>query len=409
MVRRWINMTAKIFKIGIFIPLVLFLAFLTDTLGRFASIDRICNSGIEAVFRFRPPDAPFEANKKFERADCMGDLIFCPLHEAALTLRKEKFCTDDFGYRITPKEMQTDLPIIFAGSSLIVGVGVSDNQTIPAKLGSLLGGNIYNAGQSYWQRNDRPVILPLFHIDPERIVDIAKRLNIQKGLVILEMPEEARFPYFYDSEISSVFNKSKLALSDFLLAQNLGKEEGYLEGFLRASPLRRLARKEQGKILQALDIPNPLEEKVALKKLKDGKPFLFNWRSVNYWGKYREEDRIRTFAFIKNFRAVLSAKGLSLAVVFLPSKYSVYAECLSDYDPSAYKESPTYLEQLEKDLKAQNIKTLNLTTKLQDKAKEELQNHNYLFYPDDTHLTEQGIDFVSGEIALWLKAGKTGS
>lgn len=402
-------MTGKIFKIGIFIPVVLFLAFLADTLGRFASIDRMCNSGIEAVFRFRPPDAPFETNKTFERADCSGDLVFCPLHESAMTLRKEKFCTDDFGYRITPKEMQKDLPIIFAGSSLVVGVGVSDNETIPAKLGSLIGGNIYNAGQSYWQRNDRPVILPLFHIDPDRIVGIAKRLNIKNGLVILEMPEEARFPYFYDSEISSPINKSKLEFSNFLLAQNLGKQEGYLEGFLRASPLRRLARKEQGRVLQALDIPNPLEDKVALKKLKDDKPFLFNWRSVRYWGKYREEDKIRTVEFIKNFRDVLAKNGLSLAVLFMPSKYTVYAECLSDFDPSTYKESPTYLEQLEKELKAQNINTLNLTSKLQDKAKAELQNHNYLFYPDDTHLTGRGIDFVAGEIASWLKAGNSGS
>lgn len=405
-----VNLDGKrnIFQIGIFIPLLLFLAFVSDTFYRFTSIDQLCNSGIEAVYRFRQPDTPFEANKKFERDNCYGDLVYCAAHKVALTLRHEKFSCDEFGYR-TDGEKQNYLPIIFAGSSLTAGVGVSDDETIPAKLGAFLGGNIYNAGQTYWQRNDRPVLLPLFHIDPERMLKIADRLQMKKGLVILEMPEEASLPYFYESELRSPVNKAKQMLSDTFIACGMGKQEGYLEGLLRASPLRRMAREGQNFILQKLDIPNPLEEKVAVKELKDGKPFLFNWRSIRYYGENRESDKNKTVGYIKKFRDTLSNKGFDLAVVFLPSKYSVYADSLKDYDRSVYQESPTYLEQLEKEFRGQKIKTLNLTNKLKEKAKSELSSHSYLFFPDDTHLTQKGIDFVAAEIAIWLKENKSGA
>ena len=402
---------ANILQTGIFIPILLFLAFSADSFYRFTSIDKICSSGIEAVYRFRQPDTPFEADKKFKRNNCYGDLVYCPAHKKALTFRQETFTVDEFGYRTSTGEKI--LPIIFAGSSLTVGVGVSDDRTVPAQLGKLLGGRIYNAGQTYWQRNDRPVLLPLFHIDAQRILKIAKRLNIENGLIILEMPEEASLPYFYESELANPINKGKQLLAELLISLNLGKEEGYLEGFMRASPLRRIAREAQNNLLEKLDIPNPLEEKVAIKKLSDGKPILFNWRSIRYYGENRESDKKKTIAYLKKFRDLLSKKGFDLAVVFLPSKYSVYADSLKDFNASDYKESPTYLERLEKELNAVNIKTLNLTDGLREKSKVELNNHKYLFFPDDTHLTQYGIDFVAGEIADWLEKRqvriKTGS
>lgn len=240
------------------------------------------------------------------------------------------------------------------------------------------------------------------------MLKIARRLNIEKGLIILEMPEEASLPYFYQSELRNPINKGKLVLADFLISLNLGKEEGYLEGFMRAAPLRRMAREVQNNFLQKLDIPNPLQEKVALKKLSDGKPFLFNWRSIRYYGENRESDKNKTVAYLKNFRNVLSKSGFDLAVVFLPSKYTVYAESLSDFNPSTYKESPTYLEQLEKELKSENIQTLNLTARLKEKARSELSLHSYMFFPDDTHLTRSGVKFVADEIAGWLKHNKSG-
>ena len=78
-------------------------------------------------------------------------------------------------------------------------------------------------------------------------------------------------------------------------------------------------------------------------------------------------------------------------LIIIPSKAQVYCEFLSDYD--------CYNFELEKKLSTislfENTKVLDSTNFFRNAAQEKLLSNSFIFFKDDTHLNEEGLNLFS--------------
>jgi len=88
---------------------------------------------------------PFFPDVRYEGA-CYGDLAFLTDLPAFRSPRPQVFTTDGYGYRNTPGSELGPWTVVAFGDSVMAGSGISDGQTLPARLAERLGTVVYNAG-----------------------------------------------------------------------------------------------------------------------------------------------------------------------------------------------------------------------------------------------------------------------
>jgi hypothetical protein len=369
---------------------VLGVALVADGLSRFLSIDGLAIRAWEALSRnaFTEGGVPFEPNRHYVKEHAYGDLAAALNHPTVRQYRREEFTTDAWGYRNPPSSRaSTPAPeVILVGSSFSVGSGVSDPDTLAAQLERSTGKRVYNAA------GGTP--------SPQRILDIAKRLGMRGGLVIVELYESNGFPE-RPSPPPRLHQECVALLGPACLA---------LKGWLRASPLEIWLQKAY-RVLEADGrwLPNALDPSGLPPRLRDGTEMLFSERAPVFCPGIGDEAARSYFRWFRD-----SLPGFRLLVVLVSSKYSVYGD-LSDLppppppapgpadvaDPTRSVAPGTTLcrQRIARAADAEGLPTIDLTEALRRAARQEFPRHTYVYFLDDTHWNRYGIEVAAGIIA----------
>ena len=364
---------------GRVVPRLVLLACLGDVGMRLERVDPWTFRAWEALSAYRSPAAPFEANRRFEKTDSYGDLAALGNMPELRQYRSEVFTTDALGFRNPPGAWSRPPAAIVVGDSFVVGSGVSDDETVTSRLGALLGCPVYNAGG----------IDP----DPDRLLALARKLNLDRGLVIHQFAEDFEMPAA-PSEARRRYQKALAALGP-----EVGSLVGRVRGMLTISPLQiasehALKAWEDGRIL-----PNRYVGRVVRGRLASGDSMLF---LSYFFGKFHQKREVPT-AYWTWLQKELRAGGLELAVVIVPSGYRVYRPFLVEPKPKPGEAVDDYPGRVEDDLRRAGIPALNLTAPLSAAAAKGLQEKQYLYWRDDIHWNVQGTEVAAQAIRDGLR------
>jgi len=354
-------------------PRLVLLACLGDVGMRLPRVDPWTFRGWEALSAYRSPAAPFEASRRYYKADSYGDLAAMGNLPELRQYRPELFTTDALGFR-NPAEAPSRPPTaIVVGDSFAVGSGVSDDETVTSRLSALLGCPVYNAGG----------IDP----DPDRILALARKINLERGLVVHQYAEDFEMPAA-PSEWRRRYQKVLAAMGP-----RVGGLVGRARGMLTVSPLqivceRTLKGLENGRLL-----PNRYVGRVVRGRLANGDSMLF---LGYFFGKFHQKRDVPT-AYWRWLQEELRAGGLELAVVIVPSAYRVYRPFLVEPKP-APEAVDDYPGRVEAELRRAGIPALNLTASLQAAAAKRLPEGAYLYWRDDIHWNAQGTEVAAAAI-----------
>src|SRR6185503_1728426 len=81
-----------------------------------------------------------------------------------------------------------------------------------------------------------------------------------------------------------------------------------------------------------------------------------------------------------------------------PDKYTVYRPLLKD-DESPEGPGPLYLNTVEKALREAGVPVINLVDVFRERARQDYDKHQYLYWRDDVHWNPRGVELAAEEIA----------
>jgi hypothetical protein len=353
-----------------------------DIFARFLPLDNLSFRAWEASTRYHVPCAPFRANVRYENDFSYGDLAAMGNLPQYRQYRREKFSTDGFGFRRnSDRSSAAAYDVLFIGDSLIVGSGVNDEETLPARLEQHLGVGVYNGGGALY-----PPTL-------ESILRLIGRLRRTNGTVLYEYFERENFPrarILLGQSGAQALSECQDWRSRFSV---------FYDGFVQTSPLQILVQKGYKTLQNDWLLPNASRSEVVVGRLRNGEPMLFYPPDIN-------ASRRRGPVDVSGFERLgeeLKKRGWRLVVLLQPTKYTVYRSLLKDDDGPVAADKP-YLDAVEECLRAANISTVNLLRALQQKAVEDYQQGSYIYWLDDTHWNAAGITVAADEI---LKRSET--
>jgi hypothetical protein len=381
---------------GWVLPLALLFALVADGASRFLSLDGLAIRSWEAMSRnaFTEGGVPFEPSRHYDNPHASGDLAASTNQPRFREYRREIFTTDAAGYRNASAFSPAHPPdAIVVGTSFSVGSGVSDDQTLPVRLGMLTGTRIYNAA------GGTP--------SPERIRALARVLGMKKGgSVILEILEPNGFPE----------RPHPVARLHQECVSRLGSTCLRLKGWLRASPLRIVVQRFYHRLEEDdVWLPNAASEGLMpVPRLSNGTAMLFSERGPTSCPDITDEAARDYFRWFRD-----ELPGFQLLVIFVPGKYSVYGE-LSDLPRRPASNAPIApfaqgaraagaepcRERIAAAVHALGIPFVDVTEPLRRAARERLASGEYLYFLDDTHWNGHGIDVAARALAARWRLGQ---
>ena len=365
--------------IGRVVPRLVLLACLGDVGLRLPRVDPWTFRAWEALSAYRSPAAPFEANRRYDKADSYGDLAALGNLPELRQYRSELFTTDALGFRNRGEAWSRPPAAIVVGDSFVVGSGVNDDETVTSRLSALLGCPVYNAGG----------IDP----DPDRLLALARKLKLERGLVVHQFAEDFEMPAA-PSEGRRRYQRALAAMGP-----GVANLVGRVRGMLTVSPLqivceRTLKALEDGRLL-----PNRYAGRVVRGRLANGDSMLF----LHYFfGKFHQKREVPT-AYWTWLQKELRAGGLELAVVIVPSAYRVYRPFLVEPKATPGEAVDDYPARVEDELRRAGIPALNLTASLSAEAATRLPEGAYLYWRDDIHWNAQGTAVAAAAIHEGLR------
>ena len=367
------------------VPRLLAVVCLLDVGLRLTSVDPLTFRAWEAMSRYRPPGAAFEPNRQYRQDRTYGDAAAMGNMPGLRQYRREVFTTDALGFRNAGDLRTHGVAAIMIGDSSAVGSGVSDEETLPARLTALSGCGVYNAGSE----DAKP--------DPDRVLALSQKLGMHRGLVI-HLYSEIR-------ELPTVPPTQKRRM-DHLLALTpdwVSSVAGRIRGIITVSPLRILSERALKALENGRVLPNSYAANVVKAAVNNGDTMLFPVAHVrNFYAKRDVAADYWTW-----LQTSLRNEHLDLLVLLVPSKYWVYRPFLVD-QPMLGDGAGDYLARLERELRAAGIPVLNLAPMFATQAAAHLARHEYLYWLDDTHWNAQGIDLAAAAIhAAWPLAGSS--
>jgi hypothetical protein len=348
---------------------------MVDAALRFTSIDPLTFRAWEAVSRYRPAGAAFEPNRHYRNARSYGDLTAMGNLPALRQYRTEVFTTDALGFRNAAHVVDTRIGAILIGDSFAVGSGVSDDETLSARLGQAWGCAVYNAGSEAWG------------VVPDQILPVLQRLDLAGHPVLRLYSEDSEVPY-----VPTVRGRVFRRLVAEIPAEIRGAA-GRVEGLLTVSPLRILSERALKTFEDDRVLPNSYAGNVVSATLRNGDAMLFRASHVHNFYRSREVDA----EYWTWLRDALWAAGHDLVVVLVPGKYRVYRPFLVDQKPTE-NGAGGYLDRLEAALRAIGVPVLNLTPLLSAQVARHLEHGEYLYWRDDIHWNADGIALAAAAI-----------
>jgi hypothetical protein len=289
-----------------------------------------------------------------------------------VSYRREKFTVDERGYR-NPPLAELKPRVILMGSSFSLGLSLNDDETFAAQLNRRMGPVVYNASK---------VLNPNLSAAP--LIATAREIGLQHGVVLLELLNRAVYGYNAAGEPVGRLAKLQDKAAGFQSLQRRMKDP---------FALGRITAMVNMRIANDVVLPNPERWRYPEEELKDGRHQLFYVDDKAFF--HQPAPVSETIASVKQLRTDLEKAGLRLAVVLVPSGYTVYWPLLRD--ASGEDRGLQYMADLAAGLESIGVPALNCTPLLRDAAKRE-----QVYWPDDAHWTPAGVRVVADATAAFI-------
>ncbi len=327
----------------------------------------------------------FDPCKNIRVRGAYGDLAAMANVRSVRQYHDETLHTDAMGFRDPCDLADAHYAGIVAGDSFVVGVGEPEVDTLPGKLTTLAGAPFYNAG---WNG----VLIP------GGVAYLAGELKIRSGVVVLEVLERTlKTPTPIAEDFPpGVFTSPQAAeqakgASSFLpwltdVQQKLSPST--------PSPLQIISQKIIKKLQNDKLQPNPYWHLAVHETLANGDNMLFLPKDL------RPVDDVDALSaswanYFEWYRNQLRPYNLKLIVLLVPNKYTVYGQWAAPVQADGIR----LLNGVEHRLEAKGIPVVNLTGQFREVAAEQLPEHRYLYWRDDTHWNAEGIALAADR--LW--------
>jgi hypothetical protein len=323
---------------------------------------------------------PFRAGVKIEKPAVCGDLATMANRSDLCAYRPETFETDEWGFRNSKAVWETAVSgagasVVVFGDSFAFGQGVTQEEKPSAQLARVTGRTVYDAAGKF----------ELAHL----------------RWVVDHLPNKPRWVVYFHLERH--FHRAAEAREwDEVIDENnpINKTRIFFDSFKAYNPLKIISARFEKKYFTPGLFPNRYDEGIPHGVLSDGREFLFLKSSVERYGDRRSGQESEEAGYFSQLSASLKERGVKLAVVLIPEKYTVYAPLLAKR-PAGIDEKH-YFEYLQLELEKRGVTALNLVPSLTETAKEGLPSGTYYYWPDDTHWNARGIEHSARAISRIL-------
>jgi hypothetical protein len=365
----------KFIRTGYILPRVLIVLFIVDILFRLVPLSVLGIHTAQGSVRRLPSAAvgPFIPNVDVSFSADYGDLASLANLPKMRVYRSSTFRSDSLGFSNSMPLSGTP-QVILLGDSFLLPSGVPENQTFSSQLAALRGDSIFNAGGA----------TPL-RLGPLR--DLARRLGVRDGYVVYEFLEKHLTeapPLRTESGNSGLQSLPTRVLG----TRRLEEIRLPLYNFFQFSPLQAIVQKLDKSLCNDVFLPNRYAQNVLIRTLQNGDNILFNGadlanakvtgREVFAWANY--------FAWLSE---ELKQDGLTLAVLIVPNKLSVFEPMFSIREDASVNEQN--LRRLQNLMTEGKIPVVNLLDPFRAQAAADLNDHLYIYWKDDTHWNERGM------------------
>jgi hypothetical protein len=285
------------------------------------------------------------------------------------------FTTDAHGFR---NAHDIERPrIVVIGNSFVVGIGLSDDETLPVRLSSVLGVPVYNFGAQF---DHGP---PLFLADrrfadaPPEIAIWAPSASTVRPMIIPERAQDHAEPSPLVREARAVFAAYQ-GIGDSILEvpKMLERDNG----------LSRWAKLSFHETSYALF---GLEDQIVV----DGQPALVESLEAQKLFDTPEQRQLdETVKSILWYQRALAARGTKLVIAPIPETGSIYPELFPEEDQRRLAR-PAFLDRLFEELAREGVPAIDLRPPL---GKDRVP---YLFLFDDTHWNSRCVQIAARAIA----------
>jgi hypothetical protein len=363
------------FQLRILLPVLVILAFCLDIGLRFVvPPERLAFRLWEpAMHLFPASDGPFRPGISLEKARSSGDVANMTNLPRLREFHRERFSTDESGFRKTPASLGREVRIVVFGDSFAAGAALSDDETLSAALASLSGLGVFNAGEVTGAGVQRTV-RTLF-----------PRLKLDKGLVVYVQSERFEFPSRRSLALRSMVTEEiatrwPAAYNSLLHVYRTGN------AFSTYSPLEVVLTQRFKALRDDVILPNTAATQAPRRTLRNGRELLFlKSEPVNF---ERSRNNVEATYFVE-LRSMLASRGCQLLVVLVPDKYNTYYPLFSN--PIEEPKREPYLSVAARVLDRSGVPVLDLTSVLRQQAAELLDRGEYNYWTDDTHWNSNGV------------------
>jgi len=369
--------------IGKLAPAILIAWITVDLVSRSISPSLLNVDPWLTVSTFPARYVPFSADKSFVIQRYVGGNARAANAQPTEVVGPIVFSTDHRGFRKNPYLRSEEIPeVLFVkGDSFIYGVGLSDNETLPAVLTGQYGISSYNGAR--------------FHDDPDGMPEIDWLLGHLPGRPTTIVYTYLEHGVFLSPEVTPGINGMILRRDP-----DLDGDLRYLKMlnmfFWQMSPTRIVATRFFNSLENDKIFPNQGAKTIQSLALPSGDKLLFR----DYEYELATLDRgpaavARSMTGFRWLKSELDRRHLRLIVLLLPNRYTLYQPLLTRTDaPWAH-----YLDNVDAALHNEGIETVNGLDYYRAAAQQEVNNGQLSFFREDAHWNARGVRLIAKPLA----------
>lgn len=319
----------------------------------------------------------FEPRQRVEM-DEIGDLGYKTWVRALQHPRHVTFTTDSRGFR-NPREIERPM-VVVVGDSYVVGVGVSDEETLSARLSARLGVDVYNYGLGIGGTPQLFLADDRFQRSPPRLLIYApvQRMLRPRAVLLRDGWPERRSRHGLVEGWRSLDESTRRVLGALNRDNGLAVAARYRFNALRD---------------RLFGLPDTI--------VVDGQRVLVLAIEAQFLEvPARERDPEGTVRSIVELKAVLAQRGIQFLFCPLFEAATIYPDL---YPPEARAriQRPSMLDVVMDETRKSGVMTVDL------RAVFGSHRSPYLFLPDDSHWNPRAIDLAAETIIGTLKRAST--
>jgi len=321
-----------------------------------------------------------------------GDLISPRMVKKYANYREEHLVTDNLGFFAPPGVTINNSSVVVVGDSFTQGI--APDMTLSGMITKKSNNQFktYNMGSPGYYYNSVLAFIKYFEPLPDpKSVKNRKILilSLTKRNLTGEVVEEIRARSMYSAK---KFRKKKLQRDIFSY---------FPHNFFKKEKRRSITVKTANNVFLSLN--ETLGHVTPPDNVLFGKDkTIFLKDDVDFWKQPHDKNSCLLFGDVMKFiKDEAAARGFDLWLVLVPDKSDVYAELLpAAYRPPASDPTAIHFKNIVDCALEKGVSSINLLPVMRDKAG---SSADLIYYSDDTHWNEKGIEAAADAIYKKLK------